>query len=215
MAQYGQSGDNLGDVQGPFAGQTAVEGNPRPDRPDMDLREIGSDFATHPLRAQVLDEDAAEIATGPGQPQKPTGEVIVLDAADVTPFVGEGFGDGSVHGHALLARVQRSAAKGTVKAARSNEKMSGVGLHEADTVAEVSFGVRTRKPVTGRSDTRWQAGGKDAQRVDGEVDGQNAGVHLSHEHGEPAVATTDFQHPATTWLQCMEMLGNFEEITQQ
>src|SRR5438105_12995809 len=83
-------------------------------------------------------------------------------------LVGESFGDGVVEGHALFARVERSGGEGAVKAARSDGKMAGIGLDEADHMAEVFAGVRTRKLIGGGSEGGAELRAEYAKRVNGE-----------------------------------------------
>src|SRR2546430_4758440 len=96
-------------------------------------------------------------------------------------LVGESFGDGVVEGHALFARVERSGGEGAVKAARSDGKMAGIGLDEADHMAEVFAGVRTRKLIGGGSDAGAEPRAENAQRVKGEVqDRKSTRLNSSH-----------------------------------
>src|SRR5438045_9773551 len=108
-------------------------------------------------------------------------------------LVGESFGDGVVEGHALFARVERSGGEGAVKAARSDGKMTGIGLDEADHMAEVFAGVRTRKLIGGGSDAGAEPRAENAQRVKGEVHSEDGGSHVCHEHVERSVAPGMFQ----------------------
>jgi len=127
-------------------------------------------------------------------------------------LVGESFGDGVVEGHALFARVERSGGEGAVKAARSDGKMAGIGLDEADHMAEVFAGVRTRKLIGGGSDAGAEPRAENAQRVKGEVHSQDGGSHLCQKHGESSVTTANFQNPAASGTQCVEMRGNLEKV---
>jgi hypothetical protein len=106
MSQNGKSSGNSGDAKGPLKRQAKDERNPRPDRPDTDPGEVRDDFAAHFRNSEVFNENAAGITTGSGQAQEATSQVIVLHAAHVTALIREGFGDGVVEGHALLAHMQ-------------------------------------------------------------------------------------------------------------
>lgn len=121
----------------PLGGQAVDERKPRPDWPDTEFREEGSDFAPQFSNVEVFDEDAAGIAPRERQSKQAARQVIVLDAAHIAALVRERRSDGSVHGHALFEGVQRSGGERAVKAARSDVKMTRVRLDQADTAAKI------------------------------------------------------------------------------
>lgn len=145
------------------------EGNPGADGMDMNFGEVGGDFAAHSLDVEMFNEDSAGITTSGGQAEEAACEVVIFDAADETAGICEGFGDGVIKGHALFARVEGRGAKGAVKAARCNGKMTGIGLHEAYEVTEIAARMRMRKLIGSGSNAGRQPGSENAQRVQGKV----------------------------------------------
>jgi len=212
MAQHGEYSHDAREVKGALERKAVEKRKSGADGADTNLRKERSRFAAHSFDVEMFDKDSAGITASGGQAQEAAGEVIIFDATNVMALVGESFGDGVVEGHALFARVERSGGEGAVKAARSDGKMAGIGLDEADHMAEVFAGVRTRKLIGGGSDAGAEPRAENAQRVKGEVHSQDGGSHLCQKHGESSVTTANFQNPAASGTQCVEMRGNLEKV---